>query len=110
MRKMFAVAVIAVASLAFTAPVMAEKCPTPEEIAAVLEAAKAHVPEYTKTQKKEILGAIKEIKAGLPALSSSEKKAIGQAIHDAKASGNYGGVGGLAGCKACNSAAAAKGL
>jgi hypothetical protein len=107
---MFAVAALAIASLAFTAPVMAEKCPTPEEIAAALEAAKAYAPEYTNAEKKEILGAINVIGAGLPALSNSEKKAIGQAIHDAKASGNYGGVGGLAGCKACSSAAAAKGL
>lgn len=104
MRKMIAVAALATMSLAFAAPVMADKCPTPEEISAAFTAAKKLVAKRTEAENQEILGAIKEVKAGLPDLTQGQKKEIGQAIHDAKTN-TKGGIGRLGGCQNCAAAA-----
>lgn len=108
MKKLFAVAGLAIASFAFTAPAMAERCPTPEEIAAMFDAAKPHVPARTDAENKSIYDAFQVTKANMEGRTKSQNKELGQALHNAKASGNYGGAGGLAGCGACASAAAAR--
>jgi hypothetical protein len=114
MKKAFAVTALAVASIMFSAPVMADRCPTPEEIADYLAAAKKYVPVLSEHKKHRILRKLNYVKSHLPSLTSSEKREIAKALKEAKASGDYPGSKGLAGCKSCGhsmgAAKAAKGL
>jgi hypothetical protein len=108
-------AALIAASVMITAPAKAGRCPTPEEIAAALQSAKAYVPVLSERKKHRILHKIQYVQSHLPSLSDQEKQVIGALLSYAKASGYFPGAsGGIGGCKSCGhsmgAVAASKGI